>query len=144
MKIPYQLLDPTCFLTRGSEQAAGWDAKARLAHPICLQPMQRMAVPLGIILEMTKGWECQVRPRSGLAIKHGVTVLNSPGTIDADFRGECGAILINLSNEPFVIHPGDRICQLVFATVPNISLEEIAVVNATSRGAQGFGSSGVH
>lgn len=142
MEIKYRLLDPQCALSRGSAEAAGWDARARLEHPIVLEPMDRFAVPLGIQLELPQGWECQVRPRSGLALKHGITVLNSPGTIDSDYRGECKAILINLSKEPFVVTPELRVCQLVFAQVANAELAASTELSVTSRGEGGFGSTG--
>lgn len=144
MEIRYKLLDKTCALTKGSADSAGWDARARLEHPIVLEPMDRFAVPLGIQLELPQGWECQVRPRSGLALKHGITVLNSPGTIDSDYRGECKVILINLSKEPFVITPELRVCQLVFAPVASITIQEVHELNETERGAGGFGSTGTH
>ena len=144
MNIGYKLLDKTCALSKGSADSAGWDAKARLEDPIVLEPGDRFAVPLGIQLELPSGWECQVRPRSGLALNHGVTVLNSPGTIDADYRGECKAILINLSKEPFVLTPGLRVCQLVFAPVATVSLCEVNEVGTTERGEGGFGSTGTH
>ncbi len=123
--------------------SAGLDVRASLDAPIELKPLERVLVKTGLFMEIPAGFECQVRPRSGLAFKNGITVLNSPGTIDADYRGEVGVILINLSNETFVIEDGERIAQLVFAKVEqaewNISIE----LSETERGAGGFGSTGV-
>jgi len=143
MEIKYLLKDVRCKLSRGSDQAAGWDGVASLDQDVVLQPMERVAIPLGIILEMPEGMECQVRPRSGLAIKSGITILNTPGTIDSDFRGEVGAILINLSNTPFTIAPGMRICQLVFSPVIPIQPVIVEAISETLRGTAGFGSTGM-
>ena len=114
-------------------QSAGMDLKANLKEPVVLQPLQRMLVPTGLYIALPEGYEAQVRPRSGLAIKHGITVLNSPGTVDADYRGEVCVILVNLSQEPFEIVPGERIAQMVM---------EVEILNETRRGAGGFGSTG--
>jgi dUTP pyrophosphatase len=141
-QINYQVIDPACRLTRGSEEAAGWDARAHLDMSIEIPPTQRCLVPLGIVLDLPQGWECQVRPRSGLALQYGITVLNSPGTIDSDFRGECGAILINHSSSPFMVHAGDRIAQLIFAPIAPIALHEVQEVSTSRRGEGGFGSTG--
>lgn len=122
--------------------AAGMDLHAALAVPLRLPPLGRMMVPTGLALAIPRGFEAQVRPRSGLAMKHGVTVLNSPGTIDSDYRGEIGVVLVNLSNESVVIQPGDRIAQLVFARHETAVLEEVASLDATERGAGGYGSTG--
>ena len=123
--------------------SAGLDVRASLDAPIELKSLERVLVKTGLFIEIPAGFECQVRPRSGLAFKNGITVLNSPGTIDADYRGEVGVILINLSNETFVIEDGERIAQLVFAKVEqaewNISIE----LSETERGTGGFGSTGV-
>lgn len=123
--------------------SAGLDIRANLTESLTLNAFERVLVPTGIFMEIPAGFECQVRPRSGLALKKGITVLNSPGTIDADYRGEVGVILINLSNETFVIEDGERIAQLVFAKVEqaewNISIE----LSETERGTGGFGSTGV-
>ena len=123
-------------------QSAGLDLKANLAEPILLRPLERAMVPTGLFIALPEGYEAQVRPRSGLAAKHGVTVLNSPGTIDADYRGEVCVILVNLSSEPFEIVPGERIAQLVVARFEQVSWEQVEVLNETDRGAGGFGSTG--
>jgi dUTP pyrophosphatase len=123
--------------------SAGMDIRANLSESICLNPLERKLIPTGIFLEIPAGFECQVRPRSGLAFKNGITVLNSPGTIDADYRGEVGVILINLSNEAFVIENGERIAQLVFSKVEQIEFELVGALSETDRGTGGFGSTGV-
>ncbi len=122
--------------------AAGLDVRADNAEPIELKPMQRAMVPTGLFLEIPAGYEVQVRPRSGLAAKRGVTVLNAPGTIDADYRGEIKVILVNLSNEPFVVNPGERIAQMVVARHEKVEWEEVSELGDTQRGAGGFGSTG--
>jgi dUTP pyrophosphatase len=123
--------------------SAGLDIRANLAETITLKPLERTLVKTGIFLEIPVGYEAQVRPRSGLAYKNGVTVLNSPGTIDADYRGEVGVILINLSNENFVINNGERIAQMVFAKVEQAEWLEVEILSDTQRGEGGFGSTGV-
>lgn len=123
--------------------SAGLDIRANLTETITLKPLERTLVKTGIFLEIPVGYEAQVRPRSGLAYKNGVTVLNSPGTIDADYRGEVGVILINLSNENFVINNGERIAQLVFAKVEQAEWLEVEILSDTNRGEGGFGSTGV-
>jgi dUTP pyrophosphatase len=123
--------------------SAGLDVRANLNESIVLKPFERALVKTGLFMEIPAGFECQVRPRSGLALKNGITVLNSPGTIDADYRGEVGVILINLSNEVFNIEDGERIAQLVFAQVEQAKWEESIVLSDTERGAGGFGSTGV-
>ncbi len=125
-----------------SNAAAGLDIRANISEPILLQPLQRTLIKTGLFLEIPEGFECQVRPRSGLALKHGITVLNAPGTIDADYRGEVGVILINLSNEPFEINNGERIAQLVFAKYEQADWQESVELTETERGASGFGSTG--
>jgi dUTP pyrophosphatase len=127
-----------------SEDAAGMDliAAAPDGRPIVLEPGERALIPTGIAIELPKGFEAQVRPRSGLALRYGVTVLNSPGTIDADFRGEIGVILINFGQSPFVIQRGERVAQLVFAPVERVELAIRGELNQTSRGSSGFGSTG--
>ena len=124
-------------------QSAGLDLRANLLEPILLKPLARILVKTGLYIELPKGFEAQVRPRSGLAFKKGVTVLNSPGTIDADYRGEIGVILINLSNESFVIEDGERIAQMVISKHEQASWKEVEVLIETQRGASGFGSTGV-
>ena len=127
-----------------TDQSAGMDIRANIDMPITLQPLQRTLVKTGLFIALQIGYEAQVRPRSGLAFKKGVTVLNSPGTIDADYRGEIGVILVNLSNEPFVIEDGERIAQLVIAKYEQAMWEEVEVLSETKRGAGGFGSTGVN
>ncbi|MFN3908764.1 MAG: dUTP diphosphatase [Flavobacterium sp.] len=122
--------------------AAGMDIRAHISESILLKPLERTLVKTGLFLEIPIGFEAQVRPRSGLALKKGITVLNSPGTIDADYRGEIGVILVNLSNENFEIHPGDRIAQLVFAAHATAQLEPVILLENTERGTGGFGSTG--
>lgn len=122
--------------------SAGMDLRANISEPICLKPLQRILVPTGLYIELPVGFEAQIRPRSGLALKKGITVLNTPGTIDADYRGEIGIILINLSNEEFVIEHGERICQMVIAKHEHIAWEPVELLEETDRGAGGFGHTG--
>ena len=122
--------------------SAGMDLKANPTEPIVLEPLQRALVPTGLFLGIPEGYEAQVRPRSGLAAKHGITVLNSPGTIDADYRGEVKVILVNLSSESFEIKPGERIAQLVVARCEQVAWEEVPELDETRRGEGGFGSTG--
>ncbi|MCG0238027.1 MAG: dUTP diphosphatase [Firmicutes bacterium] len=124
-------------------QAAGMDLPAAVTEPVVLAPGDRALIPTGLILELPPGIEAQVRPRSGLALRHGVTCLNSPGTIDADYRGEVGVILVNLGREPFTVHRGDRIAQLVFSRVVQAELVPTLEITRTERGAGGFGHTGV-
>lgn len=126
-----------------TSQSAGVDLRANITEEITLQPLGRAIVPTGLFLEIPAGYEAQVRPRSGLAAKKGVTVLNSPGTIDSDYRGEVGVILVNLSSEPFVVVPGERIAQMVFARHEHVEWETVETVESSERGAGGFGSTGV-
>jgi dUTP pyrophosphatase len=125
-----------------TSQAAGMDLQAHLDNPLTIQPGARALVPTGLHLAIPEGFEAQVRPRSGLALKFGITVLNSPGTIDADYRGEIGVILINHGQEPFEILPGDRIAQLVIAPYIQVRWQAVNDLEATDRGAGGFGSTG--
>lgn len=125
-----------------SASAAGMDLLAAVDVPLTLPPLGRALVPTGLAIGLPEGYEAQVRPRSGLAAKHGVTVLNSPGTIDADYRGEVKVILVNLSDTPFIIARGERIAQMVIAPVAQARLVEVASLDATARGAGGFGSTG--
>ncbi len=122
--------------------SAGMDLRANIDAPIVLKPMERKIIPTGLFIALPAGYEAQVRPRSGLAIKKGITVLNAPGTIDADYRGEIGVILINLSTEDFVIEDGERIAQMVIARHEQISWEPVDELDQTERGAGGFGHSG--
>ncbi|MGN1245607.1 MAG: dUTP diphosphatase [Muribaculaceae bacterium] len=123
--------------------SAGMDLRASLSEPVTLAPMQRALIPTGIYIALPEGYECQIRPRSGLALKYGVTVLNSPGTIDADYRGEIGVILVNLSDKPFVVNNGERICQMVVARYDRVAWEQVETLDETERGAGGFGHTGV-
>ncbi len=122
--------------------SAGMDLRADLDQPIVLKPLERVLVPTGLFIELPVGHEAQIRPRSGLAIKKGVTVLNSPGTIDADYRGEIKVILVNLSNEEFVINHGERICQMVIAKHETVAWKPVEILEETERGAGGFGHTG--
>lgn len=125
-----------------TEQSAGMDLRANLDEPVVLKPLQRCLVPTGLYIALPEGFEAQVRPRSGLAIKHGIGVLNSPGTVDADYRGEICVILVNLSSEDFTIEDGERIAQLVIARHEQAEWQEVEVLEATERGAGGFGHTG--
>ena len=125
-----------------TELSAGMDLRASLEAPVTLGPLERALVPTGLYIALPPGFEAQVRPRSGLAAKHGVTVLNTPGTIDADYRGEIKVILVNLSNTPFEIVPGERIAQMVVARHERVEWEETGSLDETARGAGGFGSTG--
>jgi dUTP pyrophosphatase len=122
--------------------SAGLDLKAVLDQPVSLQPLERKIIGTGLKIALPEGFEAQVRPRSGLAAKHGITVLNAPGTIDADYRGEIGVILVNLSNEAVEIAPGERIAQLVVAQYTQVDLELVETLDTTARGEGGFGSTG--
>ena len=126
-----------------TEQSAGLDLRANLDSPVELKPLERKLIPTGLYMALPKGYEAQVRPRSGLAIKKGITVLNSPGAIDADYRGEICVILINLSDQPFLINDGERIAQMVIARHEQAEWEQVDVLDETERGAGGFGHSGV-
>ena len=123
-------------------QSAGLDLRASLEEPVLLKPLQRAMIPTGLYIALPAGYEAQVRPRSGLAAKHGVTVLNTPGTIDADYRGEIRVILVNLSDQPFEVVPGERIAQMVIARHEQVEWEQVDELDATERGAGGFGSTG--
>lgn len=125
-----------------TQWSAGLDLRANLDQEIVLKPLQRMLVPTGLFIELPVGFEAQIRPRSGLALKHGVTVLNTPGTIDADYRGEIGVILVNLSDKDFVIVDGERICQMVIARHEKIEWKVVDSLENTERGAGGFGHTG--
>ena len=128
--------------TYETQYAAGLDLRANIEEPITLRSLERALVPTGLMMEIPVGYEGQVRPRSGLSIKHGITVLNAPGTVDADYRGEVKVILINLSNEPFTINPGERIAQMVFAKHEQAEWLPALFLSDTNRGAGGFGSTG--
>lgn len=138
-------------VNRGSQQlpayatpeSAGMDLRANVAEPVVLRPLERRIIPTGLYMALPPGYEAQVRPRSGLAFKHGVTVLNSPGTIDSDYRGELGVLLVNLSNEDFTIHAGERIAQMVIARHEQGEFVEVEELDDTERGAGGYGHTGV-
>lgn len=138
-------------INRGSQQlpayatpqSAGMDLRANIEDPITLRSLERRIVPTGLYIALPEGYEAQVRPRSGLALKHGITVLNSPGTIDSDYRGEIGVLLINLSDTPFVINAGERIAQMVVARHEQAELIEVEELDDTERGAGGYGHTGV-
>ena len=127
------------YATSGS---SGMDLRAFLTEPMVMDPMERILVPTGLFIALPENWEAQVRPRSGLAIKQGITCLNTPGTIDADYRGELKVILINLSNETQTIHDGDRIAQIVFQSVDKVTWQQVEQLDETKRGAGGFGHTG--
>lgn len=129
--------------TYATEQSAGMDLRANIDVPITLKPLERTIVKTGLYMALPPGYEAQVRPRSGLALKHGITVLNSPGTIDADYRGELGVLLINLGSEPFVINDGERIAQMVIAKHEQVDFVPVEVLDETERGAGGYGHTGV-
>lgn len=126
-----------------TKDSAGMDVRAMLDEPITLRPLERALIPTGLHIQLPEGYECQIRPRSGLALKKGITVLNTPGTIDADYRGEIKIILINLSNEPFTIENGERICQMVIKEYVKATLTQVDDLDDTERGAGGFGHTGV-
>lgn len=123
--------------------SAGMDVRAFLEKPVTLAPLERTLIPTGLSIQLPQGYECQIRPRSGLALKHGISLVNAPGTIDADYRGEIGVIVINLSNEPFVINDGERICQMVVTNYSHVEWESVVSLDETERGAGGFGHTGV-
>ena len=123
--------------------AAGMDLRANLKEPVTLQPLERRLIPTGIRIELPEGYECQIRPRSGLALKSGITVLNTPGTIDADYRGEIGVILVNLSDKPFTVNHGERICQMVVARHASVEWQPSDNLAESNRGDGGFGHTGI-
>ena len=129
--------------TYSTIHSAGVDLRANLSEPVILKSLERRLIPTGLFIELPVGYEAQIRPRSGLAYKHGLTVLNSPGTIDADYRGEIGVILVNLSDTNFTIENGERICQMVIAKHEQAEWENVEMLNETTRGAGGFGHTGV-
>jgi dUTP pyrophosphatase len=122
--------------------SAGMDLRANIDEPVVIQPLSRMLVPTGLFIELPEGYEAQIRPRSGLAIKHGITVLNTPGTIDADYRGEIKVILVNLSDVPYLLQDGERICQMVVARHAVVEWVPVEVLSESSRGEGGFGHTG--
>lgn len=126
-----------------TKDSAGMDVRAMLDEPVTLRPLERALIPTGLHIQLPEGYECQIRPRSGLALKKGITVLNTPGTIDADYRGEIKIILINLSSEPYTIENGERICQMVIKEYVKATLTQVDDLDDTERGAGGFGHTGV-
>ncbi len=129
------------YATPGS---AGMDVRAFLKEPVTLGPLERALIPTGLYMQLPQGYECQIRPRSGLAIKHGISLVNTPGTVDCDYRGEIGVILINLSNEPFVVNDGERVCQMVISSYERVEWEPVDRIDTTERGDGAFGHSGVN
>ena len=134
---------PNALPDYATEGSAGMDLRAHLPGPVVLKPLERQLIPTGLYMELPLGYEAQVRPRSGLAIKQGITCLNSPGTVDSDYRGEIKVILINLSNEEQVLHPGDRIAQMVISPVVQAGWEAVEEISVTTRNAGGFGHTGL-
>lgn len=124
-------------------ESAGMDVRAFLQQPVELKPLERALIPTGLYMQLPAGYECQIRPRSGLALKRGISLVNTPGTVDADYRGEIGVILINLSNETFVVNDGERICQMVIAPYTHVAWEPVERLDETKRGDCGFGHTGV-
>ena len=131
------------FPTYATAQSAGMDLRANIDAPITLRPMERQLIPTGLHIALPEGFEAQVRPRSGLALKHGITVLNTPGTIDADYRGELKVLLVNFSNTDFVINAGERVAQMVIARYEKVDFEQVIELDDTERGAGGYGHTGV-
>lgn len=124
--------------------SAGMDLRANIDEPVTLRPLQRSLIPTGIYIQLPEGYEAQIRPRSGLAVKHGISIVNSPGTIDADYRGEIRVILVNLSDEDFIINDGERICQMVIARHTRVEWLQVDDLDETERGSGGFGHTGKH
>ena len=125
-----------------TDYSAGMDLRANLEEPVTLKPLERALIPTGLFIELPAGYEAQIRPRSGLAVKHGISVLNSPGTIDADYRGEIRVVLVNLSNSEFIINHGERICQMIVAKHATVEWDETDELEESDRGAGGFGHTG--
>lgn len=126
----------------GTLDSAGMDVRANIEEPLTLQPLERRLIPTGLFIELPRGYEAQMRPRSGLALKHGISLVNTPGTIDADYRGEIGIILINLSQGAYTLQPGERICQMVVAPYTRVEWNEVESLTDSERGAGGFGHTG--
>jgi dUTP pyrophosphatase len=142
MKVKIVNKSPFPLPAYATEQSAGMDLRASISEPLTLNPLQRELVPTGLYIELPAGFEAQIRPRSGLAIKHGISLVNTPGTVDADYRGEIKVILVNLSNEPFTLNPGERIAQMVVARHEKVQWDEVEVLEESARGEGGFGSTG--
>lgn len=143
LKVKIVNKSPNPLPSYGTPQSAGMDLRAWLEEPVTLQPLERALIHTGVYVELPVGYECQIRPRSGLALKRGLTVLNTPGTIDADYRGEVGVIIVNLGNEPQTIENGERICQMVVAAHSVVKWEPVQELADSERGAGGFGHTGV-
>ena len=126
----------------GTALSAGMDLRANIEQPVTINPLERLLIPTGLFIELPEGFEAQIRPRSGLALKKGITLLNSPGTIDADYRGEIGVIMVNISDQSYNITPGERICQLIVARYETIEWESVDWIETTDRGEGGFGHTG--
>lgn len=124
-------------------ESAGMDVRAFLSEPVTLAPMQRALIPTGLYLQLPRGYEAQMRPRSGLALRSGISLVNTPGTVDADYRGEIGVILINLSDTPFIVRDGERICQMVIKQVPHVKWDHVEHIDRTERGDGAFGHTGI-
>jgi dUTP pyrophosphatase len=144
VKVLVKSASPELLPAYATPHSAGMDLRASLPAPVQIAPGQRHLVPTGISIALPEGFEAQVRPRSGLALKHGITVLNSPGTIDADYRGEIAVVLINHGDQAFVVNPGDRIAQLVVARYERVEWQRVTELDTTLRGAGGYGSTGKH
>ena len=142
MKVKIVNHSPFALPAYATALSAGMDLRAHLEQPVTLAPLERAMVPTGLHIELPAGYEAQVRPRSGLAAKHGISIVNAPGTIDADYRGEIRVILVNLSNEPFTIEPGERIAQMVVARHETVEWEPVEELEESQRGSGGFGSTG--
>ncbi len=125
-----------------TEYSAGMDLRANISEPVTIKPLERALVPTGLFIELPEGYEAQIRPRSGMAFKHGISLLNTPGTIDADYRGEIKIILVNVSNEPYTVNDGDRVAQMVISKFVQAKLTEVQQLNQTERGEGGFGHTG--
>ncbi len=125
-----------------TKYSAGMDLRANIDNPVTIKPLERVLVPTGLFIELPEGYEAQIRPRSGMAFKHGISLLNTPGTIDADYRGEIKIILVNVSNEPYTVNDGDRVAQMVISKFEQAQLVEVEQLNETERGAGGFGHTG--
>lgn len=129
----------------GTPGASGMDVRAYLPEkPVVLAPLERALIPTGLRIQLPRGYECQIRPRSGLALRHGISLVNTPGTVDSDYRGEIGIILVNLSNEPFTVNDGERICQMVITRYTRVTWEEVDRIDQTERGEGAFGHTGVN
>lgn len=142
MKVKIVNRSPFDLPSYATEYSAGMDLRAALEEPVSLRPLERAMVPTGLHIELPAGFEAQIRPRSGLAAKHGISIVNAPGTIDADYRGEIKVVLVNLSNETFVVNPGERIAQMVVARHEKVEWESVSELEESARGEGGFGSTG--